>query len=80
MPTYGLPGERKMRWCGGCATADGREAVSLRQRKMCEGCGLKRPHYGLPGERKKRWCSSCATAEGSGSVRLSQPGAVALPR
>ena len=40
--------------------------MSLRQQKMCEGCGLKRPHYGLPAERRVRWCAGCAAAEGRG--------------
>ena len=42
----------------------------MQQRKMCEGCGLKRPHYGLSAERRARWCAGCAAAEGSGVVLL----------
>ena len=25
--------------------------MSLQQRQMCEGCGLKHPNYGLPAQR-----------------------------
>ena len=57
-PHYGLPTERKKRWCFGCAAAEGRGAVSLDKQKMCEGCGIKRPHYGLPTERKARRASA----------------------
>ena len=46
--------------------------MSLRQQKMCEGCGLKRPHYGLPAERRVRWGAGCAAAEGRGAVSLDQ--------
>ena len=72
-PTYGLPAERRRRWCSGCAAAVKGETVYLK--KMCEGCGLKWPHYGLPAERlrrKARWCGGCAAAEGSGAVSLNQ--------
>ena len=40
-PKYGLPAERKRRWCAGCAAAEGRGAVSLEQPR-CEG-----PQHGL---------------------------------
>ena len=69
---YGLPGERKKRWCSSCAAAIGNKVVRVQQPKMCEGCGLKAPTYGLPAERKKRWCSGCAAGE-SGAVRLQKP-------
>ena len=37
-PTFGLPAEGRMRWCGTCATAH-LGAVSLRKpQKTCEGC------------------------------------------
>jgi hypothetical protein len=56
-----------VRWCAGCGAAEG--AVSLRQkRKMCEGCGLKRPNYGLASEGKVRWCAGCGAAEGAVSL------------
>ena len=83
MPNYGLSADRRKRWCGGCAkAADGRGAAKdvrgsgserfARQRKMCEGCGLKQPTFGLPAEgRKARWCAGCAAAEGKGAVSLS---------
>ena len=57
---YGLPAERRKRWCSGCAAVEGRGAVNLQQQKMCEGCGLKGPSYGLPAERRTRWCGGCA--------------------
>jgi hypothetical protein len=44
-------------------------AVSLeRQKKMCEGCGLKAPGYGLASEGNRRWCAGCGAVEGA--VRL----------
>ena len=54
-PGYGLPAERRRRWCAGCAKAEGNGAVLLQQQKKCEGCGLKAPYYGLPAEQRKRW-------------------------
>ena len=72
VPSYGLPRERRKRWCAGYAAAEGSGTVSLAQQKMCEGCGLKQPHYGLPAERWRRWCGGCAAAEGSGAVSLNQ--------
>ena len=48
-PSYGLPGERRKRWCAGCAAAEGSGAVHLGKKKKCEGCGLKQPNFGLPG-------------------------------
>ena len=54
-PSYGLPAERKRRWCKGCAEAEGNGAVSLNLRP-CEDCGLKQSNYGLPvAGRKRRW-------------------------
>ena len=29
------------------------------ERKLSEGCGLKRPYYGLAMEGKKWWCAGC---------------------
>lgn len=57
-PSFGLPTERKKRWCIGCAKQQS-GAVSLVVRKMCEDCGIKalrRPQEGL----KKLCCASCA--------------------
>ena len=71
-PSYGLPPERRVRWCAGCAAAEGRGAVILRakqRRTMCEGCDVKRPLYGLPAERKRRWCGGCSKAH-RGAVNL----------
>ena len=35
------------------------------KRKMCEGCGLKRPGYGLASEGETRWCAGCGAAKGA---------------
>jgi hypothetical protein len=29
------------------------------ERKLSEGCGLKRPYYGLAMKGKKWWCAGC---------------------
>ena len=34
-PSYGLPAERRARWCAGCATAEGNGAVLLQQQMKC---------------------------------------------
>jgi hypothetical protein len=60
VPQLGLPGDRKPRWCAGCAKAHA-GAVNVSP-KHCEGCSLKEPNYGLPAEGKRRWCSGCAKA------------------
>ena len=69
-PHYGLslPGERRRRWCAGCAAVEGRGAVYLQQQKMCEGCGLMTPGYGLPAERRRRWCAGCAKGHAGASL------------
>ena len=62
-PNFGLPAERKSRWCAGCAKgrAGAVNLNHLKNAKMCEGCGLKTPSLSLPSEKKKRrWCSDCA--------------------
>jgi hypothetical protein len=56
---FGLPAEKKKRWCSGCAKA---HAGAEDSNKKCEGCQLKRPNFGLPAEGKARWCSGCAKA------------------
>jgi hypothetical protein len=69
-PSFGLPAEGKMRWCGGCAKAHA-GAVNVNPSKKCEGCGLQRPSFGLPAEGKMRWCGGCAEAHaGSASCRF----------
>ena len=68
--SYGLPSERKKRWCGVCGKPRG--AVSLvEQHIMCEGCGVKQARYGTPAEGKVRWCSGCGKPHGV--VNLTQP-------
>ena len=59
-PNFGLPAERKKRWCAGCAKGHA-GAVDVYNKK-CEGCQLKAPSFGLPSEGKARWCSGCAKA------------------
>ena len=76
-PTYGLPAERKMRWCAGCAAAEGRGAVSLQQKKKCEDCGVKHSNCWLPSEGRKRWCDGCAKKNHPRAVSSSQKGPVA---
>jgi hypothetical protein len=62
--SFGLPAEKKKRWCSGCAK--GHEGAVNLHSKLCEGCGQKRAvHEGLPAEgEKRRWCSSCAEDKG----------------
>jgi hypothetical protein len=56
--TFGLPGERRRRWCSVCAKL---HAGAVSAHKKCEGCGLKTASFGLLEEgRKRRWCSACA--------------------
>jgi hypothetical protein len=57
-PSFGLPADRKKRWCGVCAK--GHAGVVNVVMRMCEDCGLKCPSVGLVVERKVRWCSGCA--------------------
>ena len=67
-PTFGLPGERRKRWCAGCGRSNG--AVSLSLQKVCEECRMVTASFGMPGERMRRWCSSCGKQKGA--VRLSR--------
>ena len=59
-PSFGLPGEGKKRWCGGCAKAHAGAELKTGYNKMCESCVLKKAHYGLPMEGTRRWCMACA--------------------
>jgi hypothetical protein len=52
----------------GGSTAGGILCPVLLGKRMCEGCGLKRPSTGLASEGKARWCAGCEAAEGA--VRL----------
>jgi hypothetical protein len=39
--------------------------VPLKNRQMCEGCGLKQSKYGLASEGKTWWCAGCGAAKGA---------------
>ena len=41
-----MPDDMRMRWCRVCS-AEHPGAVELKNRKMCEACGLKRPTHGF---------------------------------
>jgi hypothetical protein len=56
--SFGLPTDRKNRWCAGCAKVHA-GAVDMCN-KHCEDCGLKQAAFGLPTNRKKRWYAGCA--------------------
>ena len=68
--SFGLPTERRKRWCGGCAKSKGKGRAINLDAKLCEDCLLKTASFGLLSERKKRWCSGCG--KGHGAVRLSK--------
>ena len=55
---FGLPSDRKRRWCSACSKAH-TGAVDMKN-KMCEGCHTKHAHYGMPVDKKRRWCGVCA--------------------
>ena len=59
-PSFGLPDQKKRRWCHQCAQQH-EGAVSLKKRRTpCEDCKLKDPSFGMPAERKRRWCHQCS--------------------
>ena len=77
--SYGLPTEKKRRWCSVCARAHPGAISVTFQTARCEDCSQKRASFGLlnkprrqhggrgaPGEGRARWCGSCAKAHGPG--------------
>lgn len=60
-PSFGLPSERKARWCVGCIK--GHVGAVNVLKKKCEGCNVKAANYGLSTEKKARWCAGCAPAK-----------------
>ena len=53
-PNFGMPDERKARWCHACSQKhEGAENVVS---KRCEECKNKQPSYGMPSDNKQRWC------------------------
>ena len=71
-PSFGLPDQKKRRWCHQCAQQH-EGAVSLKKRRTpCEDCKLKDPSFGMPAERKKRrWCRRCSKQhEGAVCLKL----------
>ena len=56
-PSFGLPTDRKKRWCGRCGKKHG--AIDVVSKK-CEDCGDKYAISGLASDRKKRWCFLCS--------------------
>eukprot|EP01046_Picozoa_sp_COSAG06_P080508 COSAG06_NODE_27785_length_586_cov_1.291581_1_plen_119_part_00 len=66
-PNFGMPEERKARWCHGCSQKhEGAENVVS---KRCEECKNKQPSYGMPQDNKQRWCQPCSTKH-PGAVNL----------
>ena len=64
VPTCGLPGDKRRRWCDACArNHEGARSMLSPPQLGCEDCHLKqRPTYGLPSEWRRRWCATCAKA------------------
>ena len=61
--SFGTKDDRKRRWCGACAKANGHpDAVNVNA-KMCEDCGEKMASFGTQHDNKKRWCAGCAKAK-----------------
>ena len=58
---FGLPSDRKRRWCGDCAKGH-HGALNLapdKPRRKCEDCAKREPNFGLAVEGRKRWCAHC---------------------
>ena len=55
---YGMPDERKRRWCGPCGQKRGGILIT---KQSCEDCDAKKATYGLASEGKPRWCAGCRT-------------------
>ena len=53
-PSFGLPAEGKVRWCGGCAKAHAGVVNVNARNKKCEDCSLKQSTFGIPVEGKKK--------------------------
>jgi hypothetical protein len=45
---------------------------AMHERKMCKGCGLKRPTCELALEGKAQWCAGCRAAQGAVCLRKQQ--------
>ena len=56
--SFGLPSEKRKRWCGPCAKAYP-GAINIYSRR-CEDCMQHQPSFGLPEDRKLRWCVKCS--------------------
>ena len=64
---FGLPNEKKKRWCAPCGKKHpGSFNVKLQD---CEDCNDTHRSFGMPDERKKRWCGDCATKH-AGAINL----------
>ena len=67
-PSFGMPDERKRRWCNTCGKYHP-GAILLKKRSLCEDCLEKDKSHGLEIDRKRRWCYGCA---------LHHPGAIKI--
>eukprot|EP01051_Picozoa_sp_SAG22_P010355 SAG22_NODE_928_length_6464_cov_2.852789_1_plen_230_part_00 len=68
--SFGLPEEKKRRWCGACAKNHPGTKCLAGKSKSCEDCGLKLPSYGMESDRKMKWCGACSKKyEGSVCLR-----------
>ena len=72
---YGLPAEKRPRWCSACSK-EFSGSINLVSR-MCEGCELIIPTFGFLSEKKRRWCSGCAKSH-VGAVNLNAAAAAQL--
>ena len=54
--SFGLPSEKRARWCTSCPSKLP-DAVDVRH-KRCE-CGKSNPTFGFTHEKKPRWCKAC---------------------
>ena len=52
-PSFGLPEDRKLRWCVKCSRKHP-GAMNVEKRR-CEVCKQKQPSFGMPAEGRKRW-------------------------
>ena len=60
---FGLPNEKKKRWCAPCGKPHGAQRTT--SQKMCEKCKIRHANYGMPGSKQntggregtqKKWC------------------------